>query len=830
MASLTPGILLKLLQHMNSNVKVAGEHRSVLLQVISIMPALSGDELWPNRGFYIKISDSLHSTDVSLSHQDNELILNDKLQLGQFIYVDKLELGSPVPCVTGVRIVPGKHTCIGSPQDLSAIIVGNSFLIQASSNSMENANVRMSTKRSEFSAIENKPFKMPVPNGSDLFATVDSALSARIANFISDTERMKQLRSGAENLSVKTAKKSSVCGGKIMKSKGQRDPSPVKRGNSRSSSPVPSKCVVPSLAMAQEERKICIKEAPTVVPSRYRQSSPVTTGRRTPHASPTGRRISISPGRRASSVGKLSPKLILAESGKKKSAEPKDLVQANSNPKRCDGPKVSAKEQKQRASSTKGDLKTALRSHVALSRRLSDVINPSSNQHEGSEIKEGTKHSKIAKKSIQVSPTKKSASCIIKKLPLSSLLPGITFHEKKWTDGSVAWDALPRTLYELGKEALERRNAASIAAAEALHEASATETVIRSLSMFSELCHSAKVDNPHDSVDQFFAMDRLLVQSMIVAEALMKSRNTEKDTDFESTDGSVDEFLSISAEKGLCAVKWVGAALATDLASVSLLSENGCYFIFKNSPSKEASKTGVLNNQLNGASDFSSAEQITKNKDNMSSSLSSRKSLPASPHSEVQDRIALPSVSSQAVNQKQHNGSTKTDRRPSSPMKSNAIKSQTFGTPLKTGKAKTHSKVSPEPPFGGPGMEWVRGNGMKETAELAKQLHREAHKWFLNFFEDALDAGFRVSKQKEDDTAALAAKNQLQQNSSQIPALLSQLKRINDWLDQLGYKNRDTIDTKLVETVDRLKQKIYSFLLQHVDSAASALDNQANKA
>ncbi|KAJ0983775.1 hypothetical protein J5N97_002131 [Dioscorea zingiberensis] len=118
MASLTPGVLLKLLQHMNSDVKVCGEYRSVLLQVISIVPALTGSELWPNHGFFIKVSDSSHSTYVSLSKDDNELILANKLQLGQFIYVDKAEAGTPVPILVGVRPIPGRNPFIGNPKDL----------------------------------------------------------------------------------------------------------------------------------------------------------------------------------------------------------------------------------------------------------------------------------------------------------------------------------------------------------------------------------------------------------------------------------------------------------------------------------------------------------------------------------------------------------------------------------------------------------------------------------------------------------------------------------------------------------------------------------------
>lgn len=122
MASLIPGVLLKLLQSMNSNVKVRGEYRSVLLQVISIVPALSGSELWPNQGFFLKVSDSSHSTYVSLSKQDNELILNNNLQLGQFFYVDKMEAGTPVPVLVGIRPVPGRQPFVGTPKDLMQML------------------------------------------------------------------------------------------------------------------------------------------------------------------------------------------------------------------------------------------------------------------------------------------------------------------------------------------------------------------------------------------------------------------------------------------------------------------------------------------------------------------------------------------------------------------------------------------------------------------------------------------------------------------------------------------------------------------------------------
>lgn len=120
MANLVPGVLLKLLQHMNTDVKIAGEHRSSLLQVISIVPALAGGELFPNQGFYLKVSDSSHATYVSLPDEHDDLILSDKIQLGQFIHVDRVESSSPVPILRGVRPVPGRHPCFGTPEDIVA--------------------------------------------------------------------------------------------------------------------------------------------------------------------------------------------------------------------------------------------------------------------------------------------------------------------------------------------------------------------------------------------------------------------------------------------------------------------------------------------------------------------------------------------------------------------------------------------------------------------------------------------------------------------------------------------------------------------------------------
>jgi Plant protein of unknown function (DUF936) len=183
MASLTPGILLKLLQHMNTDVKVAGEHRSSLLQVISIVPALAGgDPFGAHQGFYLKVSDSSHASYVSLPAEQNDLIQSNKLQLGQFIHVDRLEAATPIPVIKGVRPVPGRHACIGTPEDLVATnslglgVAGNKkgkgTLTKSSSFSKGDAHVTIKKKCTgsvkDESAIPSSPtsvYSLPVTFG-----------------------------------------------------------------------------------------------------------------------------------------------------------------------------------------------------------------------------------------------------------------------------------------------------------------------------------------------------------------------------------------------------------------------------------------------------------------------------------------------------------------------------------------------------------------------------------------------------------------------------------------------------------------------------------------
>lgn len=306
MATLTPGVLLKLLQSMNTGARVTGDHRTPLLQVIGIVPALStSDSLWPHNGFFVQLSDSLNSTYVSLSERDTDLILTNRLQLGQFVHVDRFCFDSPpVPRAVNIRSIAGRHGFIGSPEPLIARISGGGFLIQPVTDS------------DPIAAYLSKNGRTETGSGPGL---KDGKEKLRVREVLAPKENVEMKEDLSKNCSAPkrfsspaSVKQRSVSAGK-KNLVAERDPSPAGKVK-RSASPVPSKSVVPSLVAAKEENRRTSKEPAIIVPSRYRQPSP-TSGRR--QASPlVARRMSLSPGRRLSGGLKVSP--AADSSGKKK--------------------------------------------------------------------------------------------------------------------------------------------------------------------------------------------------------------------------------------------------------------------------------------------------------------------------------------------------------------------------------------------------------------------------------------------------------------------------------------------------------------------------------
>jgi hypothetical protein len=113
-------VLLKLLDGMKTGApKPVGEHRTAVLQVTDIVPADMDDKnLFPKHGqFYVKVSDSSHSIYATLPPAQADLVLSNKLHLGQFVHVDRLDPGSPVPVIVGAKPLPGRHPLVvGTPE------------------------------------------------------------------------------------------------------------------------------------------------------------------------------------------------------------------------------------------------------------------------------------------------------------------------------------------------------------------------------------------------------------------------------------------------------------------------------------------------------------------------------------------------------------------------------------------------------------------------------------------------------------------------------------------------------------------------------------------
>ncbi|TKY64231.1 hypothetical protein E2542_SST14124 [Spatholobus suberectus] len=123
-------------------------------------------------------------------------------------------------------------------------------------------------------------------------------------------------------------------------------------------------------------------------------------------------------------------------------------------------------------------------------------------------------------------------------------------------------------------------------------------------------------------------------------------------------------------------------------------------------------------------------------------------------------------------------------------------------------------------------QEWATGNGLKEINELRDVLLIETRSWFLKYLEKTLDVWFSTSSQEKRGKTSKDTAGRQMENANHIALMLSHLKQANEWLEKL----RSTLNLEheeLVETVDRLKQKVYSCLLLHVDSAAFALENRA---
>ncbi|CAI8592194.1 unnamed protein product [Vicia faba] len=704
MANLVPGVLLKLLQHMNTDVKVGGEHRSSLLQVVSIVPALAGGELFPNQGFYLKVSDSSHATYVSLPDEHDDLILSDKIQLGQFVFVDRFEAGSPVPVIRGVKPVPGRHPCVGSPEDIVATHE-LSFLDNNGSDTRRNKNnvVSSESPRNVFGSHRNVfgvKEKEKKERGRLSFGGVivkEEGLEKK--------ERLRLSFGGASSVKEEgLEKKRGFFGRGSSKSESLKTKPVLKIDVKRELLPHP----LPRVRSASSKS---IPSSPSSVYSLPNSFEKFSNGVKQQRAKAL----------RKSWEGTMEIKT--KESSKIKGTAAKPVVQS-SIPRR------------------------SMATDKLPSREVKAPIKPSKEEHKAQvSIKKVTSNGNIEE---QEKSSKQRISFVKKSAEVSNNgLPGnmvkVSLSTRKVTDSSVQWASLPSSISKLGKDVMKHRDSAQLAAIEAMQEAAAAESLLQCLSIYSELTNSAKEHNPQPAVEQFLSLHASLNSTRTIAESLSKPIPDGSSPDSENS--KLEEALKQKSDRQKQAASWVHAALATNLSSFAVYS-------------KEASSN---NSQIQKTAVGIQPALVLHNSSENSSSKLRVKSRPIV-HSKLVSQGIIPRKSTDSAN--------------------------------------GHKQPVQPPP------EWIKGNSLDEVVGLAEMLQVQSRDWFLGFVERFLDS--------DGDTTL--------SDNGQIAGMLTQLKSVNDWLDEIGLSKDEEESFQIsAETIDRLRKKIYEYLLTHVESAAAAL-------
>ncbi|KAJ7980673.1 DUF936 family protein [Quillaja saponaria] len=718
MATLVPGVLLKLLQHMNTDVKVAGEHRSSLLQVVSIVPALAGGELFLNQGFYLKVSDSSHATYVSLPDEHDDLILSDKIQLGQFIHVDRLEAASPVPILRGVRPVPGRHPCVGSPEDIVAT-KSPGFLKNNGGKSLKqvfgNNHVGQKEKaRLNASAKEDK-------------------LDKRTSIF---SRSRSQLTEPARTVEVK------------------KEPlSKLKSLNSRSIPSSPTSGY--SLPTSFEKFSNGVKQQAKIkgVDKTTAKVGVVEKARSVRGASPTAKKMIL-----GNPIRNLVQGIELGEKALRKSWEGTMEVKNRDNSKlratKYDSKPEVRSSTPRKSTSTIERLPSRVENKIIVSTKSSKEetkVQMSIKKVTANETMEDRE--KANKQRIFVG--KKSSEISINGLPGN--LVKVSLNSRRLTDGSVSWSSLPSSLAKLGKEVMKHRDAAQLAATEAMQEASATESLLRCLSIYSELSTSAKEDDPQPAVEQYLTLHATLNKTHVIADSLSKTIPDGSSPDHEKAIS--EEAVKVMSDRRKHAASWVQAALVTNLSSFSVFTKEPQSTLLPASSPAQNQKT-IMGNQpilvLENSSKDASSRNHVKTRQTTNSKLVAQ------------------------------------------------------ATPRRLGDVLANGPKQQVPPL--PLPEWFRGNSLDEVVDLAERLQRQSRDWFLGFVERFLDADVDTSLS----------------DNGQIAGMLTQLKNVNNWLDEIGSSLDEGESTNIsTETIDRLRKKIYEYLLTHVESAAAALGGQS---
>ncbi|KAH7279199.1 hypothetical protein KP509_37G010000 [Ceratopteris richardii] len=528
MATLTPGILPKLLENIDSEEEVIGAHRFAVLQVVGIVPAIAeSDHLCPRNGFYLKVSDSSTCAYMSLAKEHDDLILCNKLQLGQFIQVEKLESASPVPILAALRPLAGKHPFIGNPEEITL---------------SESANFL------QYPIAGHQLGLPPDPVISERRCSLD--VDSRIAQVEKPSERAVSWK--CPEFSVSKVYPSPI--GKLVR--GRRS---VER--SSWSTIVPS---FPDKVDRKEDPQQMCGGRTKALP----QFSPV----------PQSRSVSASPARDYSvrsslfvEKGRLTT-CDSAPSSAKTSPDVRRSFQKSSGTTVSDTStrykQASPVAKKPAANATKSSQRT----NVDQPRSLDNSSRKVTQKGSGTELISNAKLAKSAKVSDEERKSKKiKDENENKNKPLLNvdyrIVDNVTVvgKEDRADDHKQQLSSKSGTIMRL----LQRRSVAAYVASEALQEAFVSQNVVNCLRHFAELSVVARPDMPGPAVREFLNFYKVLMDTVSVVNVLVESRFS---VSFPAL-GNEDMVLESSRkariilnERGDSAVSWINAALSSGLS------------------------------------------------------------------------------------------------------------------------------------------------------------------------------------------------------------------------------------------------------------------------
>ncbi|KAJ4824986.1 hypothetical protein Tsubulata_014360 [Turnera subulata] len=561
MAELQSGVLVKFLQEMDLDGNTPRETKPVLLQIRSIIPVMRNPErLLQNQGFFLKVSDLSHALYVSLPHEEDEMVLSDKLHLGQFIYASTLEAAYPVPLLKGISPLPGRHPCYGNPKDLISMNHLQKFLAMPPGKKASDIDdVTEKTPAEEGQSVGSLQTGQHVRRGSTESLNIIPEDCNDLTKRTTQTEKKRSASASKGSLNEVTAATAAAAaaaagggglsnGGALLKDR----PS--------------AKSYALNFPMVNE--KLCRQKLGVSNNSRPQKNGIQSTfnyktNRRDAAGSYKGLRKykSIPVGEDSDSESTISSASSMSSLSKRRTWHGKDGasvrdildIPVDKHELRC-------------GSSTPSVSGSSVRSSPYDSSDDCSCITV-----KASPVPPPAKSPKLSRRSSISGPPKKTEGFTYRNVNLTSI------NDKVLIDSDITWDFLPPTLVNLGREVMRQRDAALLAAAEALQEASANDKLLKCLrlnfSSFDFLSTYSKLRlikgaEKHPSVENFFRLQDDLAQSRIIFHALTSSLQR-KAADTDTTNGHpVREALRLAVDRKQNAETWIKAAMVCDLNSV----------------------------------------------------------------------------------------------------------------------------------------------------------------------------------------------------------------------------------------------------------------------